>query len=475
MTVVLTGDDLTVDDVLRVARNGEPTAFAPEALERMAASRAVVEQVLETDTAVYGMTTGVGVRKRVRVPREEVDDFNRTLILNHRIAQGDHAPDDVVSATLLRLANGLAKGTAGVRPELAQRVLDTLNERRLPVVHTLGSVGQADLGPMADLAHGLLGDFPLAAKEGLALLNNNAFSTAGAALAIADARRLLAALDVGGALDLEAFCANVSVLHAAVADLRPYPGLRASRERIVELLEGSFLWGEASARNLQDPITFRGVAHVNGAARDVLDYALRQLEIELNASQDNPIVVVGEGRIVSVANFEILPLAAALDFLRIGLAPALTSACERLVKLMQAPLTGLPEGLAVRDGLVEDSLTELSIAAQSLTAEARLLAQPVSYELASSSHAEGIEDRMTMAPLAARRLAELVELGERVLAIGLVISTQALDLRGPPRLGRGTRRAYKLVRDRIPFVGEGEPVPADLEPVRDLIRSGPIA
>ena len=127
-----------------------------------------------------------------------------------------------------------------------------------------------------------------------------------------------------------------------------------------------------------------------------------------------------EDRIVSVANFEILPLSAALDFLRIALAPALTSSAERLLKLLQGPLTGLPDGLAPRQGLAENSLGEHGVTAQGLTAEARLLAQPVSFEVVTSTHAEGIEDRMTMAPLSARRLADMVELGEAIVAIELV-------------------------------------------------------
>jgi histidine ammonia-lyase len=333
-------------------------------------------------------------------------------------------------------------------------------------------MGQGDLAPMADLAHGILGDFALAPKEALALLNNNAFSTAQAALAVADSGRLLDAADVAGAFDLEAFAANISILHPAVARTRPYDGLREALARLTGLLDGSYLWEEGAARNLQDPLTFRSLPQVHGAARDALAYARRQLEIELNASQENPIVVADERRIVSVGNFDILPLAAALDFLRIALAPVLTSADERLIKLLQSPLTGLPEGLAVSHGLAEDSLTEFSVVAQALTAEARLLAQPVSFELVTTTHAEGIEDRMTMAPLSARRLAEMVGLGERLVAIELVIAAQAVDLRGRPALGAGTRRAYELVRERVAFSGSGEPVPQDLEPVRELIRSG---
>ena len=394
------------------------------------------------------------------------------LILNHRVGQGDLASDDVVRATLLRLANGFAKGTSGVRPELGELVVRVLNEGPLPRIRTLGSTGQSDLPQMADLAHGLLDGFALAAKEGLALINNNAFSSAWAALAVADSKRLLDALDVAGALDLEAFAANLSILHPAVAEARPYDGLRATLSRLTDLLAGSYLCADGAARNLQDPLTFRGLPNIHGAARDALAFVLRQLEIELNAAQDNPLVVAQEERVVSVANFEVLPLAAALDFLRIALAPVLTSANERLLKLLQAPFSGLPEGLAVRDGLAEDSLTQFGHAAQGLTAEARLLAQPVSFELASSTHPEGIEDRTTMAPLAARRLAQMVELGERLVSIELVVAAQAVDLRDRRPLGAGTRRAYELVRELVPFTDLGDAVPQDLEPVRELIRSG---
>src|SRR5206468_10161596 len=194
-------------------------------------------------------------------------------------------------------------------------------------------------------------------------------------------------------------------------------------------------------------------------------FARAQLEVELNAAQGNPLVDVEEGRILSVGNFDVLPLAAALDFLRIALAPVLTCANERMVKLLQAPLSGLPEGLSERAGSAEDSLSEYGPAGQALTAEARLLAQPVSFELASSSHAEGLEDRMTMAPLAARRLAEMVELGERLAAIKLVVAAQAVDLRRS-RLGAGTARAHREIRSVVPFKTVDLPVPAELDGLR---------
>jgi histidine ammonia-lyase len=331
-------------------------------------------------------------------------------------------------------------------------------------------VGQADLAQNADLAHAVLDGTPLAAGEALALLDNNAFSTAAAVLAVADAARLLDALETAGALDLEAFAANVAMLHPAIDAVRPFEGLVHSRRRLARLLKGSFLWRVGAARNLQDPLTVRGMPQLFGAARDALSFVRRTLEVELRSADGNPLVVASEGRVVSVWNGE-TPVAAALDFLRIALAPVLTSANERIVKLLQAPHSGLPDGLAARDGLHEDALAELGVAAQSLAAEARLLAPPVSFELASTTQAEGIEDRTTMAPLAARRLAEMVGLGERLAAIELVVAAQAVDLRGK-RLGVGTRRAYAAVRTCVPFVAEGGSVPSDLDPVRDIVRSG---
>jgi histidine ammonia-lyase len=474
-TVVLDGRSLTIGEVVAVAREGAEVALAPDAVERMRETRAVVERALARGDAVYGLTTGVGAKKKVPVPAEETRAFNRALLANHLVGAGPDASVEIVRATTLRLANALASGTPGVRPELAERLTAALNGREHPRVRLLGSLGQADLPAMADLAHGLFAEADLEAKEALALLNSNAFSTGMAALAVADADRLLEAMDVAGALDLEAFAANLTLLHPAVAQVRPYPGLAESLARLRALLEGSWLWEPGAARNLQDPLSFRGLPQLHGALRDALSFARGQLEIELNAAQDNPLIVPDEDRIVSVANFEILPLAAALDFLRIALAPALTTSAERLLKLLQGPLTGLPDGLAPREGLAENALSEHGIAAQGLTAEARLLAQPVSYELVTTTQAEGIEDRMTMAPLAARRLAEMVELGESIVAIELVVAAQAVDLRRPPRLGTGTAAAHTRVRELVPFLAEGQTILPDLGPVRELIRTRALA
>ena len=249
---------------------------------------------------------------------------------------------------------------------------------------------------------------------------------------------LLDVLDHAGALDLEALGANRNSVHPAIGDARPYPGLQATLARLGALLDGS----EVVARDLQDPLTFRTIAQQNGAARDAFGFVGSQLAIELNAAQSNPLVVVDEDRVISVGNFEMQPLATALDIARLALAPVISTAAERAVKLLQRNLTGLTEGLGARPALAESALSEYGIAIQAIAVEARLLAQPVSFELVSTTQAEGIEDRMTMAPLAARRLEEMVELGARVVSIELMLAAQACDLRGA-KLGVGTARAAR--------------------------------
>jgi histidine ammonia-lyase len=485
MTITLNGSDLTVTQVVAAARHGETVALAPEAIAAMRRSRAIVQDVLAGGEPVYGLTTGVGERKAYLLDPAARQRFNHRLVLNHRIAQGDAAPADVVRGAMLCLANSYAKGVTGVRPELAEMIITLLNEGFAPPVRRLGSIGQGDLGPMADLAHGLItrSGFEVAENEGLALVSSNAFTTAWACLATADAEALLAVFDVAGALDLEAFGANVACLDPVIEQIRPFPGLAATLHQLRLLLAGSYLWQPGAARFLQDPLTFRCLPQIHGAARDALGYVMSILQIELNASQSNPVVVPAtnepghepgneQGRIVSVGNFDIGHLAAALDFLRIALAPVVTSANERAVKLLQAPYSGLPAGLAAFAGSPDDALAELAVAGQAITVEARTLAHPVSYELASSVKGEGIEDRATMAPLSARRLADMIALSARVVAIELVVAAQAVDLRAPGQLGLGTGRAYRMIRELVPFTQADGTLPADLEPLVELVTMG---
>ena len=477
MTIKIDGSSLSLEDLAAIASGSQTAVLAPAARAAMTRAREVVTDAAASGARVYGLTTAVAERKRVVLGQGDQERFNRALIPGHLISQGAPAPAPVVRAAMACLANSFARGFTGVRPELAELLLGALNDGFVPTVRSLGSVGQADLGPLADLAHALLDryGFTLAENEALALIDNNAFATGWSAVSLLEAERLMESADAAAALDLEGFAANLSPWHDVVVAARPYPGIAATIAHVRGLLAGSVLWQPGGARNLQDPLTFRCIPQIHGAARDALGYVRTVVETEANAFQGNPAVVADERRVLSVGNTEPVALAAALDFARIALAPVVTSAAERTVKLLQQPWSGLPAGLAERPEAGEDGLAELAGASQSLAIEARMLAQPVSFELVSSAKAEGIEDRTTMAPLSARRLSEMTGFAARVLAVGCTVAAQAIDLRRAGPLGTGTAAAYSLVRSHVPYTKAGSFPPPDLEPLVEAVRAGLLA
>jgi histidine ammonia-lyase len=473
--VPLDGERLTVERLVAVARRGAPVDVPAAALARVAAARDALEAAVERGDVVYGATTGVGAHKRVRVPPDETRAFEALLLASHRLGQGPALGQDVARAAAARLVNGLARGFSGVRVEVVQRLVAALNEQRELRVPSLGSLGQSDLLPMASLVGALLGPFALASKETLALINTNALATALGALAVDDCREVLAATDTAAALSLEAFRANLSILHPVVTRARPQPELRAAVERFGALLRGSSLWERGAARNLQDPLSFRTVVHLHAGADHALAHAHGIVEVELNATQDNPAVDPQRGVAVSWGGFEAAGLAAALDYVRLAIAPVLTSACERTLKLLWREHSALATGLAADAASPESALSELGVLAAALTGEARALAHPVSFDIASSSVAEGLEDRMTQAPLAARRLQEMVALGRRVIAVELVVAGQAVDLRHELSLGAGTAAAHGLLRRSVPFVPTGAAPTGDLEALLGQLAAGDFA
>ncbi|MGA0122782.1 MAG: aromatic amino acid lyase, partial [Gaiellales bacterium] len=368
----------------------------------------------------------------------------------------------------------LAAGRTNVRPEVAEAIAERLSAGPLPTVRMLGVTGMGDLAPLADLVIGLIGDVDLAQGEALPLIGQSSFVTAQAALAVHDMRVLLDCLAGVAALDVEAYAANPSPYDPAAGAVRPYPGYQWALARLSGLLAGSALYAE-EPRHLQSPLSFRDAAPVLGAAHDALAFAEGQVGIELNAHQQNPLALPERDLMLPVANFDLQAIATALDLVRLALAPCLTMQVERSIKLLQASETGLTTGLEPPGDLAGHGYSEMAWPLQGIGAEARLLPQPVSAEVGSATQAEGIEDRMTMAHLAARRTREMADLGFRVAAIGATFACQAIDLRGTERLGPALAERHAAVRAIVPGLGAGDPPPDDLTPLIAALRAGLVA
>jgi histidine ammonia-lyase len=478
-------DRLTLADVVAVARDHRPVELAPAAGERIAAGRDVTAALLARGERVYGLTTGVGALKRVAVGERDQAAFNRLLLLSHRTGTGPDAPDDVVRAAMLAQLAGFGRGRSGVRPELADHLVAALNAGLAPRVRTTGSLGQSDLGPLADLAEALTGDGAWTAeldrlglepwlptdKEALAFVNSNAFTLGWTALALAGVEALLDAFDLSAMLTFEGMVGNVEALDPAIADARPVPGLAEQIDRLRMLLDGGTLIEGGLHRELQDPLTMRVVPQTHSAARVALEHAVTIVEAELVASHDNP-AIAPDGRALSNGNFDSVPYGVVLDYLRLALAHVLTASCERANKLVYSAFSGLPTGLREDDSSSSDGHGIVVYGVTAAAAEARLLAQPTTLEVPTTSTAEGIEDRVIPTTLSARRLAEMHDLAAYIAAGELYLAAQAVDLRGRSgELGSGTRRAYDLVRAHVPRPAPGEPPAADLGPLQRALTA----
>ena len=514
--VVLTGSDLTAEQVAAVARDGAVAVLDPRAVERMATSRAVIEQLVADAAVVYGVTTGVGALADRRIPVEDAARLQENLLLSHAAGVGEALPREVVRAMLLLRANTFGLGYSGVRPLVAERLLDFLRLGIHPVVPAQGSVGASgDLAPLAHLALPLIGrgevelnghvtpallalketglePLVLGAKEGLALLNGTQLMSALGALVAVDSARLVGTATVAAAMSVEALLGTDVAFAAAYQRARPHPGQAAEAAALRWLLRQSELqhYHHGSSHKVQDPYSLRCVPQVHGAVRDTLDHLDRVLAIEMNAATDNPLVfpggggvdaqalATGGGWVISGGNFHGEPIALALDFAKIAVAE-LGSISERRIALLLDPRLngGLPAFLGSGSGL-ESGLMVFQYTAAALVSENKVLAHPASVDSIPTSANQ--EDHVSMGPISGRHARSVVEHVEAILAIELICAARALDLRvastgGAKPPGKGVAAALELVRAVVPdWAGDREPGP-DLAAAKRLVRSGELA
>lgn len=457
--VAITGFDLTIDGLVRIARDKAQVSVTAEAVERMKAARAVVDNVVARGEKVYGVTTSVGAKTGVPLAPDRIGEFNRRLLLTHNVAHGPLAPHEAVRAMMAVLLNAMASGRLGVRPLLAERLAAALNEDRAIEVHIWGSMGQSDMAPITDLALALYSDVELQAGEALAMLNSSALALGTAALAMADLRDVLDQWSLIAALSMEGFAANPSIVSNAALQSRPFAGLKRHGERIRAYLAGSYIFAKGGPRHLQDPLSFRSLPLLHGTAADSLSFAYGQVESELSASQNNPIVSIEEQALVSVANFDTVSLSMALDIARLGFAPVMTASAERVAKQVDSFWSGLTVGLIEEDGVGLPGFNGLAQFHKAITSEARLATMPVVHELASSSHSNGNLDRAGMAGLAARKTGEVASLCRSIAAVELMVAAQAVDIRKATPLGAITGKLHALVREAVPFAAAGDRLP----------------
>jgi histidine ammonia-lyase len=493
------GERLTLAQVAAVARQGAPVEVALDAWERVRACRAFIERAVAEDRTVYGVTTGFGHLARVKIPPSQIADLQRNLIRSHASGVGEPFDSATVRAIMLLLANSLAKGHSGVRPELIELLAAMLNRGVTPVVPMRGSVGASgDLAPLAHLSLVLIGEgeawhegerlpgaqalgraslapITLSAKEGLALINGTHGMEACGTLAIADAWRLLRAAEVAAALSTAALLGNRAPLDARISALRPQPGQARTAARMRALLEGSEHGPEQKGvPQVQDPYSLRCVPQVLGAVRDALAYCTSVFDNELGAVTDNPLIFAGDEEVLTGGNFHGQPLALALDTLAIAIAQ-LASFSERRTYNLMGPHdwdTGpnrLPMFLTPQPGLNSGYMIAQYVAA-ALVNEIKVLAHPASIDSIPTS--AGQEDFVSMGVTSAIKARQALDLTSRVVAIELLCAAQGLAFRAPLRPGPALAAAYDAVRSVVAPLEADRPPAPDIEALAATVRDG---
>jgi histidine ammonia-lyase len=495
MVVRLNGADLTLEAVERVARGGEPVALDPAARKAVARARKAVDDLLASGEVAYGVNTGFGDLKDVRIPAAKLRTLQVNLIRSHAAGVGEPFPAEVVRAMVAVRINAFAKGFSGVSPGLVDAMAALVNAGVHPFVPSQGSVGSSgDLAPLAHIGLVLMGEgeafvggarvdgsaalkaagltpYTLREKEGISIVNGTQAMTAVGALAVLDAQRALGAAAVAGAMALECLdCSDRPFdprLHAA----RPHQGAREVAAAVARVVKGSsMIKGHEGCDKVQDPYSSRALAQVLGASLDAVRHAREVLEVEVNSATDNPLVFPETGEVISGGNFHGQPVALAMDYLAIAAAEVADIMERTVARLVSGEEGHLPKFLA-RDPGLNSGWMIAQYTAAALVSENKVLAHPASVDSIPTS--AGQEDHNSMGTIAARKAAAVVLNSARVAGIALLCAAEGMDLhKGRP--GKGSAAARAAVRAKVKPLSADRAIYRDLETAAALVKSGAV-
>ncbi|MFA6234735.1 MAG: histidine ammonia-lyase, partial [Bacteroidota bacterium] len=497
-TLIIDGNSLTLDDVLVVAAGDCTVKLAAEALPRMQASRALVDEWVRDDKVMYGITTGFGEFSNVHIGRGQLEQLQRNLIISHAVGCGDPIPKHITRILMLLRANALAKGYSGIRISTVEMLLAMLNADVVPVIPSQGSVGSSgDLVQLAHLVCGMMGletvwtasgpprpaaealkenglqPVVLGAKEGLALINGTQMMTAFLSWTTARAKALARQFDIAGAMTLEGLLGTTNACNPQLHAVRPHPGQQAVARNILRLLAESEI--RESHRDghdaVQDAYSLRCMPQVHGASRDAITYVENVLLCEINSATDNPLIFPETNSLIEGGNFHGQPVALAADFLGIALSEFANISERRTERMVNGKLSGLPRFLTAKGGL-NSGLMIAQYTAASLVSENKVLSHPASVDSIPTSANQ--EDHNSMGSIGARKALQIMRNVENVLAVEFMTAAQALDFHAPMGLGRGTRVAHDILRQSVPHLDEDRLMFEDLRLTAEIVQKNTI-
>lgn len=494
--VDIEGAGVTVENIKAWSKGGAKFRLGAAAREKVIASRAMISEKIRTGAAIYGVNTGFGAFSSVRISDAEIEELQRNLIRSHSAGIGEPFTPEQTRAIMILRANTLARGHSGVRPEVIDKILEFLNADCLPVIPGQGSVGASgDLAPLSHLALGLMGEGPawggpdlresvpmkkalaerglaplvLQFKEGLSLINGCQVMTAVGMLALHDARELAWLADAAGAQSLEGLLGSRAAFDPLISAARPHAGEIRTAANLRRLLGETSEIAEShrDCNRVQDAYSLRCMPAVHGAVKDGLRHTWAVLETEANSSTDNPLVFTEGEKILSCGNFHGMPVAFSLDYAAIVLSSMASISEQRISKLINPAMSGLPAFLAPNGGLNSGHMI-VQVAAASLVSENKVLAHPASVDSIPTSADK--EDHVSMGTIAARKLVRVIDNVRNVVAMELLSGAQAVDLVRPLRSSPAVEALHAAIRTRVPFAATDRVFAEDVTAIREMIH-----
>lgn len=491
--VHIDGNSLTMEKVIRVAREGARVRLAEAARARMAESRKALMKLVEGGRTIYAVNTGVGELVDVRIPPEELKSLQVNLLRSHACGVGERYPAEVVRAMMLLRANALAKGYSGVRPDIVQMLVDMINSKVHPVVPRQGSVGASgDLVMLAHLGLVMIGEgeadagrgpepgakalsrrklspISLEPKEAISIMNGTQAMGALGILALKDAAVLADNAQIAAAMSLEALKGTSSAFDPRISNVRPHKGQMRVARNMLTLLDGSeIMVSHHDCPKVQDAYTLRCIPQVLGASLDAIWYGEDVLDVEMNSATDNPLFFPEDGMVISGGNFHGQPLALAMDFLGLAAHEIGSFSERRIARLVDDKLSGLPSFLT-RHGGVSSGLMVPQYVAASLVSENKVLVHPASADSIPTSANQ--EDHNSMGTIGAWKARQIVENVRRVVAIEMITAAQGLDFI-PLSSSPAVEKVRAVLRKEIPPLEEDRSISKEIERVAEMISEG---
>ncbi len=475
---LLNGNNLNSELAKKIVDDGIRISLSPNAKKAILRSRKAVENSIKNNEIIYGVTTGFGEFKDIKISSGDVETLQRNLIISHSAGVGEPLPKNIVRLMLLLQINSLIKGYSGIRLELIELMLKVFNSEVVAHIPSQGSVGSSgDLAPLAHLAGVLIGEghayyknelltskkalskaklkpIRLAAKEGIALINGTQMMTAFAIECIERAKRLSKLADISGALSVEALRGSDYPFDERLHKVRPHKGQIDTAANFRKLLRQSEInLSHIDCGKIQDAYSLRCIPQVHGAVKDTIEYSAKVINTEINSVTDNPIIFSDKNKTtyISGGNFHGEPIALVMDFLKIAISELGNISERRTARLVDGNLSGLPRFLTANGGL-NSGLMIAQYTAASLVSENKILCHPASVDSIPTSANQ--EDHNSMGSIASRNCFEVIKNTEKIIAVETLCASQGIDFLKPLKCGKGTEEAHRIFRKTLPHIND---------------------